>query len=127
MPNVVGKSENAAIYQLAGKGIKTKIHTENSTTVTAGNVISSDPKAGKTLTKGEKAIITVSLGVQAIAVTIPDVVNMSNANALLELQSKKYLLVPKVQFISQAPAGVTPVPNVVLNQSPGCGQNRSSG
>ena len=126
MPNVVGKTENAAILQLAGKGIKTKIHTENSP-ITAGNVISSDPKAGKTLTKGEKAVITVSLGVQAIAVTIPDTVGMSNANALLELQSTKYLLVPKVQFVNQAPQGVTPVPNVVLNQSPAAGKTGHQG
>jgi serine/threonine-protein kinase len=62
--------------------------------------------------------ITVSLGVQAVAVTIPDVTKMSIANAEIELQSTKYLLIPKVQFISQAPTGVTPVPNVVLNQSP---------
>jgi len=117
MPNVVGKSENAAILQLAGKGIKTKVHPENSP-ITAGNVISSDPKAGKTLTKGELVHITVSLGVQAVAVTIPNVINMSNANAVLELQSKQYLLVPRVEFINQAPAGKTPIPNVVLNQSP---------
>ena len=117
MPNVVGKTENAAILQLAGKGFKTKVHQEHSP-ITAGKVISSDPKAGKTLTKGEKINITVSLGVQAVAVVIPDVTTMSIANAELELGSTKYLLTPKVKFINQAPAGVTPVPNVVLNQSP---------
>jgi serine/threonine-protein kinase len=127
MPNVVGKTENAAILQLAGKGIKTKVHPENSPSIKAGNVISSDPKAGKTLTKGEKAIITVSLGVQAVAVTIPNVITMTNANAVLELQSKRYLLVPHVEFVNQAPAGVTPVPNVVLNQSPLAGKQGHQG
>jgi serine/threonine-protein kinase len=126
MPNVVGKSEDAAILQLAGKGIKTKVHTENSS-IKAGNVISTDPASGSTLTKGQKVDITVSLGVQAIAVTIPNVINMSIANAELELQSNKYLLSPKVQFISQAPSGQTPVPNVVLNQSPLAGKNGHQG
>jgi serine/threonine-protein kinase len=126
MPNVVGKSEDAAILQLAGKGIKTKVHTEHSST-TAGNVISTDPTSGTALTKGQKVDITVSLGVQAVAVTIPDVINMSIANATIELQSNKYLLSPHVEFISQAPAGVTPVPNVVLNQSPLAGKTGHQG
>jgi serine/threonine-protein kinase len=126
MPNVVGKTENAAILQLAGKGIKTKVHPENSP-ITAGKVISSDPKAGTTLTKGEKVTITVSLGVQAISVTIPKVIGMSNANAYLELQSNKYLLVPRIEFVNQAPSGVTPVPNVVLNQSPVAGKTGHQG
>jgi serine/threonine-protein kinase len=117
MPNVVGKTESAAILQLAGKGIKAKTLHENSP-ITAGKVISSVPTSGKTITKGEKVSITVSLGVQAIAVFIPDVTGMSIANADLELGSKRYLLNPKVTFINQAPAGKTPVPNVVLNQSP---------
>ncbi len=126
MPNVVGKSENAAIYKLASRGIKTKIHAEHSST-TAGNVIATDPAAGTALSKGQKVIITVSLGVQAVAVTIPDVTNMSIASAEIELQSKTYLLIPKVQFVSQAPAGKTPVPNVVLNQSPAGGKSGHQG
>jgi serine/threonine-protein kinase len=35
--------------------------------------------------------------------------------------------VPKVQFVNQAPAGVTPVPNVVLNQSPAAGKTGHQG
>jgi beta-lactam-binding protein with PASTA domain/predicted Ser/Thr protein kinase len=127
MPNVVGKTENNALLKLAGKGIKAKIQHENSTSVTAGDVISTDPVSGKTLTKGEKVQVLVSLGVQAIAVTIPDVTNMSIANAEVELTSNRYKLNPKVTFINQAPAGVTPVPNVVLNQSPLAGKNGRQG
>jgi serine/threonine-protein kinase len=122
MPNVVGKSENAALLKLAGKGIKAKIQHENSTTVAAGNVISTNPVSGTTLTKGEKVNVDVSLGVQALAVVIPDVTNMSIANAEVELTSSQFKLNYTVKFVNQAPAGVAPIANWVLAQSPVAGK-----
>jgi beta-lactam-binding protein with PASTA domain len=126
MPNVVGKTETAALIKLGSRGVKAKVLESNST-VKVGNVISSDPKFGATLTKGEKVTITVSLGVQAIAVTIPDVTNMSIANAEVELTSKTFKLNYRVKFLDQAPPGVAPTANWVLAQSPIAGKSGHQG
>ena len=40
-------------------------------TVAVGLVISTDPKSGKTLKKGQKVELVVSLGVQAAPIKIP--------------------------------------------------------
>jgi serine/threonine-protein kinase len=126
MPNVVGKSETAAELKLVGRGIKAKVLEVNSTTK-VGNVISSDPKFGATITKGEKVTITVSLGLKAIAVTIPSVTNMSIASAEVELTSNMYKLNYTVKFIDQAPPGVPPTANWVLAQSPTAGKTGHQG
>ena len=75
-----------------------------------GNVISTNPVSGTTLTKGEKVNVDVSLGVQALAVVIPDVTNMSIANAEVELTSSQFKLNYTVKFVNQAPAGVARSP-----------------
>jgi len=121
MPQVVGKNETAALIKLGSRGIRAKVQQVNST-VKVGDVISSDPKFGSTITKGEKVTITVSLGVQAIAVTIPNVTDLSIANAEVELESSMYKLNYTVKFVNQAPQGVEPVANWVLGQSPTAGK-----
>jgi beta-lactam-binding protein with PASTA domain len=126
MPQVVGKNETAALIKLGSRGIKAKVQEVNST-VKVGNVISSDPKFGSTLTKGEKVSITVSLGVQAIAVTIPNVTDMSIAGAEVELESNTYKLNFTVKFVNQAPPDVAPIANWVLAQSPMAGKKGHQG
>jgi serine/threonine-protein kinase len=126
MPNVVGKTETAAELKLVGRGIKAKVLEVNSTTK-VGYVISSDPKFGATITKGEKVTITVSLGLKAIAVMIPDVTNMSIASAEVELTSNTYKLNYTVKFVNQAPPNVLPTANWVLDQSPKAGKTGHQG
>ena len=66
MPNLVGKTETAALKKLLNDGIHLKnVDHVHSTTVTAGLVISTDPTSGTTLKKGQKVNLTLSLGAQA--------------------------------------------------------------
>ncbi|HEY5010543.1 MAG TPA: Stk1 family PASTA domain-containing Ser/Thr kinase, partial [Acidimicrobiales bacterium] len=94
MPNLVGKSELNAIKKLDSVGIHLKNVSHIYSTVAAGMVISTDPKFGKKLKKGQKATLVVSLGVQAAPVLIPNVKGLTLAQATDELESTKYDLNP---------------------------------
>ncbi|MGD0853702.1 MAG: Stk1 family PASTA domain-containing Ser/Thr kinase [Acidimicrobiales bacterium] len=118
MPNLVGQTETAALQTLATKGIKLHKVKEENSKVTAGLVISTKPKSGTTLKKDEKVNLTVSLGVQAAIVTIPNVVNMGLTAATSELQAVPYLLNVKTGFLNTVPPGASFTPNVVLKQVP---------
>jgi eukaryotic-like serine/threonine-protein kinase len=121
MPDLVGKTENAAFQKIANQGIslKTKVVSIHSSSVKVGIVISTDPSAGTALKKGQHVILTLSLGVQAAPITIPSVKYMSLTSATSELQALPYLLTVKTGFLTTAPPGVSNAnPNVVLSQVP---------
>ena len=121
MPNLVGKTENAALQKIAtaGVSVKEKIVETHSSSVKSGFVISTDPKAGVTLLKGKHVFITVSLGAQAAPITIPSVVNLTLAAATSELQAPLYGLIVHTGFLQTVPPGdLNANPNIVLSQSP---------
>ena len=120
MPNLVGKSEIAALKKIATRGIplKTKVMSTHSS-AKVGNVVSTDPKFGAALTSGERVTLTVSIGAQAAPITIPDVKGMNALAATSELQSKPYLLNVHTQLLQTVPTGMTnPGPGIVLSQVP---------
>jgi beta-lactam-binding protein with PASTA domain len=81
VPNVVGQSQAAAEAAITAAGCKVgKVKQKKSTTVPAGNVISTSPKAGKKLKAGKKVNLTVSSGV-APSCTVPNVVGKSQSDA----------------------------------------------
>jgi beta-lactam-binding protein with PASTA domain len=130
MPTLVGKTENAALQKMANQGIKldTKVVSIHSATVVVGSVISTDPKAGVMLTKGEHVILTISLGAQAAPITIPSVKNLSLAAATNELDSKPYFLTVHTGFLQTVPVGVTNSnPNIVISQVPAAGTKGLTG
>ena len=127
MPNLVGKSELNAIKKLDSVGIHLKNVSHIHSTVAAGMVISTDPKSGKTLKKGQKAKLVVSLGVQAAPVLIPNVKGLTLAQATNELESAKYDLNPHTAFLQTAPPNTVPTPNIVLSQVPKAGTNGHQG
>jgi len=130
MPDLVGKTESAALQKMANQGIKlnTKVVSIHSATVKVGNVISTDPKAGATLTKGAHVTLTLSLGAQAAPITIPSVKTLSLAAATSELEYKPYFLTVKTGFLQTVPAGVTNTnPNVVISQVPAAGTKAHQG
>jgi serine/threonine-protein kinase len=130
MPDLVGKSETAALQKMTTEGIalKPKLAFTHSTVVKVGFVISTDPKAGTTLTRGEHVTLTLSLGAQAAIVTIPNVKNMSLVAATSELQSPRYLLIVHPQVLQTVPTGmINPGPGVVLSQSPTAGTKGHTG
>ena len=73
-------------------------------TIPAGNVISSDPQPGATLTKGDTVTLTVSLGRKLKNVTVPSFINMSRADAENNLKTLN-LYGTFVEQDSSAPAG----------------------
>jgi serine/threonine-protein kinase len=130
MPDLVGKTENAAFQKIANQGIslKTKVVSIHSSTVTVGVVISTDPKAGANLKKGEHVILTLSLGAQAAPETFPSVKDLPLAQATSELEDKPYFFNVKTGFLTAAPPGVTGAnPNVVLSQVPAAGAKGHQG
>jgi serine/threonine-protein kinase len=130
MPTLIGKTENAALQKMANQGIKlnTKVVSIHSATVTVGSVISTDPRAGVMLTKGEHVILTISLGAQAAPITIPSVKTLSLAAATSELDSKPYFLTVHTGFLQTVPVGVTNTnPNIVISQVPAAGTKGLTG
>ena len=61
---------------------------EESEDVEEGKVISTDPAAGATLNAGDSVTITVSSGVGTVMTTVPDVMDLEEADAISMLESK---------------------------------------
>lgn len=87
MPNVVGKSENAAkeaIIRLVGDVIDTKyVHDPE---VKAMEVIEQEPAAGAKITAKSRIVLTISKGEEGGDVVVPSVINepLESAKASLE-------------------------------------------
>jgi serine/threonine-protein kinase len=60
VPNVVGQSQASATSTLTGAGFKVKVSKQESSTVTAGDVISQSPSASSQATKGSTVTITIA-------------------------------------------------------------------
>ena len=61
---------------------------EESEDVDEGKVISTDPADGVTLNAGDSVTITVSSGVGTVMTTVPDVMDLEEADAISMLKSK---------------------------------------
>jgi len=122
VPNVVGQTVTSASRELTNQGLKvttTPLHSK----LAKNTVISSSPKAGKSIAKGGLVTLTVSIGVTTVPVTIMNYVGMSLANAESQLASQKLLYTPS--YISTASPGQ--IPGVVLNQTPSAGTKTHTG
>ena len=79
VPDVTGKTAEAAMATLEDKNLTVSRKFEFSNDVPSGQVIRQDPKAGKTVKEGTKVTIYVSQGTESIKVT--DVRGKSEADA----------------------------------------------
>ena len=79
VPDVTGKTAEAAMATLEDKNLTVSREFEFSIDVPSGQVIRQDPKAGKTVKEGTKVTIYVSQGTESIKVT--DVRGKSEADA----------------------------------------------
>lgn len=79
VPDVTGKTAEAAMATLEDKNLTVSREFEFSNDVPSGQVIRQDPKAGKTVKEGTKVTIYVSQGTESIKVT--DVRGKSEADA----------------------------------------------
>ena len=106
MPRVSDYSRTAAELVLKGLDLDLDIQykEEYHDTIPAGNVISSDPQPGATLTVGDTVTLTVSLGKKLKNVTVPSFINMSRADAENNLKALN-LVGTFVEQDSSAPAG----------------------
>ena len=79
VPDVTGKTAEAAMATLEDKNLTVSREFEFSNDVPSGQMIRQDPKAGKTVKEGTKVTIYVSQGTESIKVT--DVRGKSEADA----------------------------------------------
>ncbi len=87
IPNVEGLDETSAINKLKDAGFKYSRDYQNSDSVASGNVISQSPSGGSSAKKGETITIVVSQGKEAVSV--PNVVNISEADAKSKLSAAR--------------------------------------
>ncbi len=121
IPNVVNLGSVAAANQLGGLGLVTTEQNEASDTVTAGNVIRTEPAAGTEVDQGTTVLLVVSSG--ATPVEVPDVVGKTESAARDDLQNAN--LRSNVVNVD-VPFG-SPQANVVIDQTPAAGEPAAPG
>lgn len=84
VPNVQGMTEDEAQKALEKLNLVVDSQGQNSDSVAAGKVISTDPSSGTQLEEGSKVTMYISLGVETI--DVPTVTNMSSADAQAAIQ-----------------------------------------
>jgi beta-lactam-binding protein with PASTA domain/tRNA A-37 threonylcarbamoyl transferase component Bud32 len=113
MPPVVGEQITNAKATLTGDGFTVKI-LQQSSTKPVGTVLTSNPAAGASTTKGQLIILRVSLGVVAAPVSVPDTTKMTLSDAENTLTTAQLKYTPN--FVKSAPAGT--IPDTVISQTP---------
>ncbi len=119
VPNLVGQELSTAIAQLDGASLKSTQKTENSDTVPAGQVISTDPAAGTEAMQGDHVRIVVSAG-KPVVPQVKSGVEVAEAEREIASIGLKPQLnpaedafsdrVPKGKVVTLKPAPGTPVP-----------------
>ena len=99
--DLVGKSERDAILELKNSGLTVKTVEEYSSSVTRGSVISTSPAAGKVLEVGGLVVLRVSLGQKKVMARVPDVVGLTEAEAISRI-SAAALTVGKIKYESSS-------------------------
>lgn len=92
MPDVTDKTQTEAEAMLKELGLKTTVQKANSSTITIGNVVSTDPVAGTQVKAGDTVILTISIGEGDTAVRVPDVIGWSEADAKASLSQAGLLV-----------------------------------
>lgn len=91
LEDLVGTSERDASLILRNNGLVPKIINEYSNAVPCGTVINTSPKANETMSEGESVTLTVSLGPQTILCAVPNVVGLTEMQAITKLKSSGLL------------------------------------
>jgi serine/threonine-protein kinase len=125
MPNLVGEQETLAAKQLKSDGLLVGTVTPETSRKPKGTVLSTSPKNGVDVTKGDAVSLVVSKGITTTPETVPNVINQNVSSALSSLASRK--LGYKLDYTPNAPPGSNPSPNTVLAQSPAGGAKVQSG
>ncbi len=118
MPDVTGQQVAVAVQQLRGDGLVIGATKSVSSPLPTGTVVSTDPKAGAKIKKGEIVTLKVSKGSVTFPVKIPDTTGKTLSDAENTLQQAKLLY--KVSFTTIIPR-TGGQPNTVLSQTPAGG------
>jgi eukaryotic-like serine/threonine-protein kinase len=117
VPDVTGETEENTRSALEGAGLRVGKVTEQESEKDPGTVIAQTPAAGKDVTKGTAVDLTV-----AKAVTIPDVVDLSEDEARTQLESAGFTVKVRDQTVTDPTQDKT-----VLEQSPAADEQRRKG
>jgi len=93
LPNVIGKTKEAARKQLSDLGFEVKVNIEVNESVEAGKVYAQDPEAGIKLRPGNTVTISVSAGIGKS--DVPDVKGLSINDATLAMEEAGFVAIPK--------------------------------
>jgi len=106
VPNVVGSTTSSAEQELKAAGLAVGTQTNvSSTTVPAGNIISTNPSPGTSIAAGSTVNLEVSSG-PPMQVTVPDVVGNTRSAAELILKNKGLTVGPvKTRHSDEFPNG----------------------
>jgi eukaryotic-like serine/threonine-protein kinase len=124
MPDLVGEKAATATKTLKDDGFSVNTSYVQSKDAKY-KVVATQPKANSHVVKGQTVTLELSEGITTTPVTVRDYVGLSLANAENELNSQK--LSYKPLYVETPPAGVAPVPNQVLSQTPAAGTKDQSG
>lgn len=117
VPDVVGQSYTDGSAALLDAGLEPQKLTEASETVPEGAIIRTDPASGITVTPGFQVKVFVSLG--ETPATVPDVTNLSEADAIKAIEARNLAYGKTTQAYSpDVPKGI------VINSDPEGGSER---
>ncbi len=95
IPDLENETQTSAEATLKELGLQTQINKANSSSVSIGNVISTDPAAGTSVKSGTTVTLTISIGEGDTAARVPDVRGWAEEDAKAALSDAG--LVPVVQ------------------------------
>ena len=104
LPNTVGMDVRDAKSLLRDRGFSVEVVTVESA-YREGTVLSSLPKAGVSLPKGERVTLTVSAGLATKTVSVPNLLGLSRSDALVSLWTAQLAVGEVLEVASDAPAG----------------------
>ena len=84
------KSARDTVLELKNSSLAVRIVEEYSSGVPKGTVISTRPSAGKVVEAGELVEVRVSLGEKKVMLTVPDVVGLTEAEAIARISSSGF-------------------------------------
>jgi eukaryotic-like serine/threonine-protein kinase len=102
--SLVGEPQATAVAQVKAAGLQANVVQQSNSTVTPGNVISTNPAAGSSIAKGGTVTLYVSKG--AAAILLPNVQNQQYSSAAQNLRSLGFTNVnPVADNQSTLPSG----------------------
>ncbi|MFD5476906.1 Stk1 family PASTA domain-containing Ser/Thr kinase [Streptomyces hawaiiensis] len=119
-PNFVGETKQSAQQLAKNSDLELSFSNKPCDNQAKGNICSQDPKAGKTVTKGDTISLVVSTGAPKVAV--PSVVGDSLDDAKATLEGDKYQFVVETKSKESSEE-----PGTVLEQNPELGEEVEKG